>query len=432
MRILLLAYAFPPLATPQALRWYYLTRELAARGHDVHVLAPDLVVDPSDSIDEPPGVVVHRCSPGGLTAQIHEYRRRRIDARPVENAAPVVTTPAPVASSLNWKGRLHRNLDLGLGYFMYPDSTSQWLPPARAQLRRLLPALRPDVLIASHEPAGVLQLALDSRGDAPWIADLGDPVLADYTPVRWHRRAHALEARVCHEASHVVVTTEATRARLLRRHGAAPSRISVVSQGFDAPRERPPRSAAMTDPGTLELFYGGRFYPFRDPTALIQAVGAVPGVRLRIASPELPDEIQRLCLANPAQVERLGRLSHEATLALQRTHDVLVNLGNRSPDQTPGKLFEYFGACRPILHLSSSPGDPAESIVTRQARGWSRPNETPAIVEALIGLLERKRAGGLEAGLDLGFDSVAAYRWSALARRIERLLPWPAARTAIA
>lgn len=434
MRILLLAYAFPPLATPQALRWYYLTRELAARGHDVHVLAPDLVVDPSDSIDVPPGVTVHRCSAGGLTAQIHEYRRRRMDARPPVAAAPAETEPgpSPAGPSLNWKGRLHRNLDLGLGYFMYPDSTSQWLPPARAQLRRLLPSLRPDVLIASHEPAGVLQLALDARGDTPWIADLGDPVLADYTPARWHRRAHALEARVCHEADHVVVTTDATRDALLRRHGAHASRISVVPQGFDAGRGPPRPRGVATDPGTLELFYGGRFYAFRDPAALIRAVDAVPGVRLRIASPELPDEVQRLCLANPEQVELLGRLSHEAALALQHSRDVLVNIGNRSPEQTPGKLFEYFGAGRPVLHLSSTPSDPAELLVARHRRGWSCANDAAAIADTLGSLLERKRAGRLDAGLDLGPDAVAEYDWRSLARRIERVLPWPVARTATA
>lgn len=423
MRILLLAHAFPPLATPQALRWRYLARELAGRGHDMHVLAPALVVDAADSIDAPPGVTVHRCSAGGLTAQIHEYRRRRRDARPPTAVEPPPGDDDDAANpGLNWKGRLHRHLDLGLGYFMYPDSTSQWLPPARAQLRRLLPALRPDVLIASHEPAGVLQLALEAGDGTPWIADLGDPVLAAYTPARWQRRAHALEARVCAEADHVVVTTEATRACLQRRHGIARERVSVITQGFDAPRRQRAAGAATTGARTLDLFYAGRFYDFRDPAALIEAVRAVPGVRLRIAAPELSADIRRLCQASPERIELLGRMPHDAARALQRGHDVLVNLGNRATEQTPGKLYEYFGACRPVLHLSSTRPDPAEDLIARHARGWSCANDAAVIPGILRDLLARKQAGTLDNGLDLGLSGVAAYEWRALAERIDGLL----------
>jgi glycosyltransferase involved in cell wall biosynthesis len=425
MRILLLAYAFPPLATPQALRWHYFSRELVARGHDVHVLAPDLVVDEAESIEVPRGVTVHRCSPGGLTAQIHQHRRRKQDARVLEPAPAAVTAPASAAENgaqLNWKGRLHRNIDSSLSYFMYPDSTSQWLSPARAQLQRLLPYLRPDVLIGSHEPAGVLQLALDVRGDTPWIADLGDPVLASYTPARWRRKAQALEARVCREADHVIVTTEATRSCLVHRHAASAQRIAVVPQGFDAcgPTRRT-NAGAGTEPD-LNLFYGGRFYPFRDPGALIEAVLSVPGVRLHVATPELSPAIRRMGQANPEKIELLGRLTHAATRSLQQAHDVLVNIGNRSPEQTPGKLFEYFGACRPILHLSSSERDPAEDLLLRHSRGWSCPNEPAAIAAVLRQLVQRKRVGRLDDGLDLGLETVAAYQWRTLGGEIERLL----------
>jgi hypothetical protein len=38
MRILLIAYDYPPLSSPQAIRWYYLSRELARRGVELHVL----------------------------------------------------------------------------------------------------------------------------------------------------------------------------------------------------------------------------------------------------------------------------------------------------------------------------------------------------------------------------------------------------------
>ncbi|GIX34498.1 MAG: hypothetical protein KatS3mg126_0277 [Lysobacteraceae bacterium] len=38
MRLLLIAYEFPPIEAAQALRWAYLSRELVHHGHEVHVL----------------------------------------------------------------------------------------------------------------------------------------------------------------------------------------------------------------------------------------------------------------------------------------------------------------------------------------------------------------------------------------------------------
>ena len=43
--LLPIAYEFPPIPLPQSLRWTRLARELARRGHAVHVLAPDVPGD---------------------------------------------------------------------------------------------------------------------------------------------------------------------------------------------------------------------------------------------------------------------------------------------------------------------------------------------------------------------------------------------------
>src|SRR5690606_39301354 len=101
-------------------------------------------------------------------------------------------------------------------------------------LPRLLGEVRPDVVVSSHEPATTLQVGLQAaRGGFRWVADLGDPVLAPYTPRRWQGRAGRLERDVLREAEHVLVTTPATRELLCDRHGADPRRVTVVPQGFD-------------------------------------------------------------------------------------------------------------------------------------------------------------------------------------------------------
>ena len=57
MRILVIAYEFPPSPSPQSLRWKHLSAELARQGHEVHVLTVDAV---ATGAAPPDGVVVHR------------------------------------------------------------------------------------------------------------------------------------------------------------------------------------------------------------------------------------------------------------------------------------------------------------------------------------------------------------------------------------
>ena len=66
MRLLLIAYEFPPSPSPQSLRWTYLVRELALQGHEVHVLTADLGGTTPGLPPLPDSVRVHRTFPGLL------------------------------------------------------------------------------------------------------------------------------------------------------------------------------------------------------------------------------------------------------------------------------------------------------------------------------------------------------------------------------
>jgi len=89
LRLLVVAYEFPPSPSPQSLRWSYLTRELVALGHDVHVLAPDHPADGLGLPAIPPGLTVHRCFAGPLMGFLaaRARRRRRIQSQPQAVAA---------------------------------------------------------------------------------------------------------------------------------------------------------------------------------------------------------------------------------------------------------------------------------------------------------------------------------------------------------
>ena len=223
-------------------------------------------------------------------------------------------------------------------------------------------------------------------------------------------------------AQHVLVTAPSALELLEQRHGPIAG-ASVVPQGFDElVARRAVRQPEWRSDGGLQLLYAGTFYAFRDPRSLVEAVVAGRGVSLSIASGNVPDWLVDLAVAHPDKLVLLGSVPHRELLALQRESDVLVNLANIDPCQVPGKLYEYFGACRPILHLSQAPNDASGALLSRLRRGWACGNDLASVARMLDALAEAHGRGCLEAGLQLGLESVQSWSWTASARRVERIL----------
>lgn len=409
MRILLIAYDYPPLASPQAIRWYYLTRELAGQGAEVHVLAPDLRAAGGAVLPVPAGVTVHRSPAGGLAGWI----ARRRSKRPASAGVATVAPERPV-TGLNWKGRLYQRLDRLIGLWCFPDSRGQWLGPARRKLGHLLPVLAPDVVISSHEPATALQLGLAVASRVPvWMADLGDPVMAPYTPRRWRRKARIVERDTCREAAAISVTTEGTRRLLIDRYAIDPAKLWVLTQGFDEALACAWSNDALPQGREVRLLYAGRFHPFRSPGALLEAVCATPGVRLVVVAPEVAPGYLAMAAQSGGRIEFLGERAHADVLRMQLECDVLVNIGNALDAQIPGKLYEYLGSGKPILHLISTDEDPVAPLLERWGRGWSCANDSGQIERLLRHLASDFPTRKSELKPDEAL--VGAHGWSKLA-----------------
>lgn len=433
MRVLLIAYEFPPSPSPQSLRWAYLVRELHAHGHDVHVLTANLGGDTPGLPHLPDGVHVHRTFPGllrGALAMHREYRARHPHPAPGDTprprlpadaakAPPAPPAPAALRPPRNWKQRISELVQEVVAWVRFPDIRGEWRYWGARRLRRLMQEIKPDVLVSSHEPATTLQLALGIAGNVPWIADLGDPVLAPYTPARWRGRSARIERDTCARANAITVTSEGTAALLLSRHGRSAG-IHVLTQGFDL---SPPQAgvSGLFDPSRLELLYTGSLYAFRRIDTLITTVVATPGVRLSIAAVTVPESIIAAARAHPMQIRLLGFLPHASTRALQREADVLVNLANLDPVQIPGKFYEYLGSMRPILHLCENP-DAISARISELQRGWCCSQDAGALGAVLSRLAVAKAAGELEDGLVLDTASVAQNSWQQLGRQLDALL----------
>lgn len=422
--MLLIAHDFPPVRSPQSIRAKYFAKALLDAGARVTVLTRTAShADPADGLVRSlveRGLEVARCSPGLLEAGVDWWSQRR---SPKATGDADVPSPdlAPGHAQLNWKGRLVQQLRRALGVVWFPDARSAWTPHARRWLqRRLASGPRYDAAILMHEPAaGILLWEQLEQASVPWLVDLADPVLAPYTPWHWRRRARRVEAALLARAHAVCVTNEGTRTLLRERHAPAPSRATweVLPQGYEARAVQARRAT-----GPLVLLYTGRFYAFRPAEPLLDAVAAVPGVRLRIAGPEMPAPVIAAAARHPDRIELLGEVDHDTAIRLQDEADVLVSVGNRGTPQTPGKTIEYLGARRPILHLWQDAPDEPASMLAGARRGMACRADAASVAEALAALRRMADDGGLPGHFDLEGEALAEFSWPCIGAKLAALL----------
>lgn len=428
MRILLFAYEFPPVLAAQSLRWYYLANELAELGVEVDVLTPSFRDLWGFNPVFAQGVRIHRCFPGpfiGLSGWL--AARLQTGAVPTEQPAAAPLTP-PLSE------RLYRRARRLLDQILLPDVRTEWLPFAWRTACRLHAARRYDLIISSHEPGVDLLLGLRAqrRWRLPWIADLADPLVAPYTP-RWRVPLdRALERRVCERADVLLVTNAPIASCLADRHGVPSEKLLLIRQGFDhrastpSPQPLPVRGRAevktLTWPADrFVLLYTGTFYPgFREPGPLIAALTQLDEV-LAVFVGDMGPFGPALQALGP-RVTLLGKRPHIECLVLQRRATLLVNVGNRQDDQVPGKVYEYLGAGRPILHIAGSPTDPVPGFLEAARHGLGVAADASAIAARIRELHTRWRDGTLDRAFDLSTQSMQDYSWAAGAARLHQVM----------
>jgi glycosyltransferase involved in cell wall biosynthesis len=352
-RALIVTYHFPPSAASGTFRLLGFARHLPRFGWRVHVVAPPEMpwdpVDPALSAQVPPGT--------GYDAVAYPRRAPRL-------------------------------LRLFAPY-------SIWLPLAWRACRRLIDRRRPDVVLTSGPPHVVhlLGLLLQRTDRLPWIADFRDPWISGMIEGRLsvqQRWLRYLEKQIIAHADRVVANAPNAATLFQATYRQYARKVVTLTNGFDPPAQpafgaglppafgaglptpppsRPAPAAPIT--GTIRMLHAGEIYAGRDPLPLLDAMAELKqaGVALRLevmGSVHLPrgdlvTEAARRGLA--ADVLVRGQLPYQEALQEMAKSDLLVLLnGPGRRVGVPAKLYEYFGAGRPILALTEPDGDTAEIL----------------------------------------------------------------------
>ena len=400
-RILLIAYNYPPLISPQSLRWFYLSRELAEDGYDIDVLTIRLPAAFSELSDRVPAVIrVHRVFPGPFHYLTYRFSREASRKEKRDKAAPDRRS-----ITAGFLSALYFGVHKALSSVAVPDVYAEWVPFAVTKGRRLMGENAYDVIISSSEPRAchVVGFRLKGTTSVPWIADYGDPWL--FPPGR--KTGEKLERKLLPRMDAITFAAEGTRRLYLGRYPLLTDKdVRVVTQGFD-PGMNTGAEGCRPPVGTFRIVYCGSLYKgLRDPMNFFDAVREIGSNDIEVLVAGRINEFADI-LRSPDFAQKitfLGFLPHLETLALQKGATVLLHIGNSTDIQVPGKVYEYFGAGRPVLCIRGSDADTSADLIIRYNRGTVTPNRKADIKEAILHMHDLWQQGKLDRSFSLGIE----------------------------
>lgn len=239
---------------------------------------------------------------------------------------------------------------------------------------------------------------------------------------RWLRRIFSglyglFEDLAIRLLDHVLVVVDSMKDDLVKRHPGRAAKVTVVRNLpvialIDRSLQTIPRSNDFT------LIYVGGLSRIRGIKEVVQALGEVPDVRLKLLGPWADEAYRRECAALPAwaRVEDLGQVRMDAVYDHVRAADLGVCLlypVHNYMISLPIKTFEYMACGLPML-LSDFPF--WQETFGRFA--WFAPMQDPAAIAEAIRAAKADAPGRAERGRMGRQAARERYSWESESRQL--------------
>lgn len=298
-------------------------------------------------------------------------------------------------------------------FIFIPDSKIGWYRAARKEGLEAIRRQPFDVIFSTAPPytAHLVARTLSRRTGIPMVLDfrddwIGNPRHVYPTPI--HRALSTrLEQKALKSSRRVIVINEHIRRNLISRNsGIVPAEnVSVISQGFDPDDFS---SAAPIDRrrDQFSLLYSGVFYDAQTPEFFLRALADLVTRRSELRDridavfagllPERAIKTAR-SLGIESLVRHTGYLPHIELVGHLLAADALwMTVGRQEGAETisTSKLFEYFGARKPVLGLVPM-GAAREALARYGAAEIVEPDSVAEISAAIERLYDAWETGGL-------------------------------------
>jgi glycosyltransferase involved in cell wall biosynthesis len=363
MRILVVAYYYPPDSAVGAIRPAKIVRALEARGHDVQVIA---AAGASTANDAPN---VHRIRPMRNPRELYHRLKPPEKRAAVEAAAAAASAGAGIPTRVPaWRRHI-------FSFLWLPDDKQGFIWPAYRAAQAMARDKPFDLIYTSAPPTSVhlVGLLFSKATGARWIEEFRDPWL-DGVQKPWHVRSafsdaaeRRLERACLKQAAEVVTVTYTAGEKIdVKRRELSRPPTRVVLNGIDDLANTP----ASVSSGPIRAVHTGSLYVGRDPRPLLSAVGTLRrlgqltgrGVVLEfIGDARWYGDVSLEEFAKSEGIEDVLRLvdavPHAEIAKILAAADLLVLLAQQQPVQVPNKLYEYLGQRKPILAFADEDGE---------------------------------------------------------------------------
>lgn len=298
--------------------------------------------------------------------------------------------------------------------FLIPDSKILWKSKALQLAESIISENKVDLIYATAPPYTDFLIACELK------EKFGIPIVLDYrdswidcpnnfyaTPI--HRNIHRkMETNVLEFADKIITINSRIKELILERYSFVnENNIVVIPQGFD------PEDFQDNDMKTgpykskkMRITYSGSFLNYYTPKYFLDGMKIAfdkrPDLKDKIEAcfiGTFPDEYKEYTvqLGIESAVNVAGYVEHSVCTQFLAESDVLwmmINRTGRSDLHSTGKLYEYFGAGKPIIACVPE-GVARKSLEGYGAVTLTEPDDSPAIADAILKYYDRFITGTL-------------------------------------
>ncbi|MBN2267749.1 MAG: glycosyltransferase [Candidatus Babeliaceae bacterium] len=403
MKILMIAYYFPPDISSGSFRPLVFARHLQEMDEEVYVLTAReqdyLYEQPKDyKLLESLGdrVEIFRARTFRPREAVINLRNWLFRKRNNQKSSDHPINKQEVDRGCSKTSLVQQFKDFITYCLSTPDQDIGWLPSAVRAGRKIINNRKIDVIYATGSPwtsflVGAILRKLTKR---PLIMDFRDPWVANpYFMVRSKSIRFFesyMERKVITFTDHIITNTSELKQDFLDRYPFLTSKkLTTIPNGFEEYAE----SSESNNSNTLTFTHAGSLYFSRNPRFLLQAIvnvieqNEIPkkeikfiflgGIDISVENPALERLLQHSVLQEVVKI--LPRLPYREAVQYQSRSDILLLIQPDFPLQVPRKLYEYIAFRKPILGITNLNGATAKLI---------RNNELGIVVENQIAAIE--------------------------------------------
>ncbi|WP_377887632.1 glycosyltransferase [Alkalihalobacillus sp. R86527] len=369
MKILVVSYYFPPYNTIGAIRVSKTAKYLKQCGHEVKILTAKNQTLPLNLSPDLSNNDVY------ATSWINVNKPIEILLGGSRKVAYEGYTSHKKFSLLKKPGYVYREL------LNFPDGQIGWYPYALKEGKKLIDDWRPDIIFASAMPLTSLLIGskLSKIYKIPWVGELRD-LWIDHHAYQHSTIRTKLETKFEREilstACGLVTVSEHLADQIKKKYNGP---VKVILNGFD-PTDYEGEMTSYKAPyhPKLNIVYTGKIYESnQDITPLLKALSILKGTRyenkitINLYGRDLNHVFNKVSSYGVNSFfKNNGFVNYKESIMKQKTADILLHLLWNDEKQKgiyTGKLFEYFGASRPILGIGTKNNLAAKLIISKKA-----------------------------------------------------------------